>query len=205
MWNDGFCFLALRSEWLLTDLSCPQVSTPVLSFMWTLRLVYMAICLGYYELSLLLVLVFNFYEELRRNIRRHLLLFSRSAVRTKKCSCFFQMFSIQYFILDPKTLRFPCCRSFFGQRIGWRKAKRSPNGLYPRLRFVSLKEPDWQRAINNSLPNVNTIFNCDPQRLMIFRKCTFALDWLWVCSKIVKKTIITRTLLESWLNFWHWY
>ena len=26
-------------------------------------------------------------------------------------------------------------------------------------RFVSLKEPDWQRAINNSLPNVNTIFN----------------------------------------------
>ena len=69
------------------------------------------------------------------------------------------MFSIQYFILHPKILRFPFCRSFFGQRIGWRKAKRSPNGLYPRLRFVSLKEPDWQRAINNSLPNVNTIFN----------------------------------------------
>ena len=27
---------------------------------------------------------------------------------------FFQMFSMQYFILDPKTLRFPCCRSSFG-------------------------------------------------------------------------------------------
>ena len=55
------------------------------------------------------------------------------AVRTKKRSCVFQMFSIQYFILHPKTLRFPCCRSFFGQRIGWRKAKRSPDSLYPTL------------------------------------------------------------------------
>ena len=27
--------LALRSERLLTDLNCPQVSTPVLSFIWT--------------------------------------------------------------------------------------------------------------------------------------------------------------------------
>ena len=48
------------------------------------------------------------------------------------------MFSILYFIFDPKTLLFLCCRSFSGQRIGWRKAKRSPDGLYPRLRFVSL-------------------------------------------------------------------
>ena len=119
----------------------------------------MAICLGYYELSLLLVLVFQFLRRNPKKYSRHLLLFSRSAVRTNKCWCFFQMFSIQYFILHPKILRFPFCRSFFGQRIGWRKAKRSPNGLYPRLRFVSLKEPDWQRAINNSLPNVNTIFN----------------------------------------------
>ena len=119
----------------------------------------MAICLGYYELSLLLVLVFQFLRRNPKKYSRHLLLFSRSAVRTKKCWCFFQMFSIQYFILHPKIFRFPFCRSFVGQRIGWRKAKRSPNGLYPRLRFVSLKEPDWQRAINNSLPNVNTIFN----------------------------------------------
>ena len=28
--------LALRSEWLLTDLNCPQVSTSVLSFIWAL-------------------------------------------------------------------------------------------------------------------------------------------------------------------------
>ena len=27
------------------------------------------------------------------------------------------MFSIQYFILDPKTLRFPCCRSFLGKEF----------------------------------------------------------------------------------------
>ena len=32
---------------------------------------------------------------------------------------------------------------------------------------------------------------------------TFALDWLWVCSKIVKKTIITRALLESCLESSH--
>ena len=36
----------------------------------------------------------------------------------QKIPFFFQMFSIQYFFLDPKRLRFPCCLSFFGQRIG---------------------------------------------------------------------------------------
>ena len=77
----------------------------------------MAIWLGYYKLSLLLVLVFQFLRGTPNKHRRHLLLFSRSAVRTKKCSCFFQMFSIQYFILDPKTLRFPCCRSFLGKEL----------------------------------------------------------------------------------------
>ena len=34
-----------------------------------------------------------------------------------KLKCFLQMFSILHFILDPKTLRFPCCRSFLGAKL----------------------------------------------------------------------------------------
>ena len=42
----------------------------------------------------------------------------RAAGAPLKNACvFFQMFSIQYFILDPKTLRFPCCRSFLGTKL----------------------------------------------------------------------------------------
>ena len=104
----------------------------------------MAICLRYYELF---VTCISLPISMRHRFLK-LTFCCFHAVRTKKCSCFFQMFSIQYFILDPKTLRFPRCCSFLGQIIGWRKAKWSPDGLYPR-----------QRAINNSLPNVSTIFN----------------------------------------------
>ena len=151
-----FSALALRSGWLLTDLNCLQVSTPVLSFVWTL----------YGDLSRLPRVIFvtciSFPVSTRNATETFAGTFCCFHARLfglKNARVFFQMFSIQYFILDPKSLRFPCCRSFFGQRIGWRKAKRSADGLYAQLRFVSLKEPDWQRAINNSLPNVNTIFN----------------------------------------------
>ena len=44
-------------------------------------------------------------------------------------SCFFQMFSIQYFILDPKTFRFFLLSLILGHQMCWRKAKRSPDGL----------------------------------------------------------------------------
>ena len=52
----------------------------------------------------------------------YVLLFSRfhlKLVWTQKCrrQCFFQKFSIQYFILNPNTLRFPCCGSFLGTKF----------------------------------------------------------------------------------------
>ena len=55
----------------------------------------------------------NFYEKSRRNIVFVFLLFvlkfHLKLVCTLKC-LFFPSFSIQYFVLDPKILRFPCCR-----------------------------------------------------------------------------------------------
>ena len=78
----------------------------------------MAICLGYYQLSLLLVLVFQF---LQGTPKKHRSLFSYNLSLPFVVFTLFRLKnarSIQYFILDPKTLRFPFCRSFFGQRIG---------------------------------------------------------------------------------------
>ena len=46
-----------------------------------------------------------------------------------------KLVSIQYFILDSKTLHF-----------GWGKAKRSPDGLNPWFRLISLQEPQGWRA-----------------------------------------------------------
>ena len=55
----------------------------------------------------------NFYEKSRRNIAFVFILFvlkfNLKLVCTLKC-LFFPNFSIQYFVLDPKILRFPCCR-----------------------------------------------------------------------------------------------
>ena len=55
----------------------------------------------------------NLYEKSRRNIVFVFLLFvlkfHLKLVCTLKC-LFFPNFSIQYFVLDPKILRFPCCR-----------------------------------------------------------------------------------------------
>ena len=61
----------------------------------------------------------NFYEKRRRNIRIVFWVFFCFVVSSeigldKKMLVFFpKLFCIQYFILDSKTLRFPCCRSFF--------------------------------------------------------------------------------------------
>ena len=98
-----------------------------------------------------------------------LLLFSRfhlKLVWTKKCLCFFQMFSIQYFILDPKTLLFPCCRSSFGLRNNWLKKSQAKSGWFissaPLGKFTRAGLTFWklsQRATTPSLPKVNTIFN----------------------------------------------
>ena len=54
------------------------------------------------------------------------------------------MFSFQYFILDPKTLRFPCCRSFLGTVLVEEKPSevRTIYILGSTL-LVQLKETDW--------------------------------------------------------------
>ena len=78
----------------------------------------MAICLGYYELSLLLVLVFQFLRRNPKKYSRHLLLFSRSAVRTKKMLVFFSKCfpsNISFWIL--KFFVFPSVAHFLGKEL----------------------------------------------------------------------------------------
>ena len=103
-------------------------------------------------ISVLLVLFFHFLPE---TSKKHIWF-------ELKCFCFFQMFCIQYFIWDSKTLRFPCCHSCFGLKIGWKKKTKTSE--VRRLRLVSLRESDWhlensRKQLNNSLPKVNMIFN----------------------------------------------
>ena len=49
----------------------------------------------------------------------------------------------------------------------------------------------------------------EPQRPMIFRKSTFALDWMVAVDlqQNSEKITITmeKSLLESWLESWYWY
>ena len=66
----------------------------------------------------------NFCAKSRRNIvfvfLRFVLKFHLKLACTLKC-LFFPNFSIQYFVLDPKIFRLPCCRSavanFFGTKL----------------------------------------------------------------------------------------
>ena len=49
--------------------------------------------------------------------------------------------NISFWIL--KLFVFPAVTHFLGKElVEEKKAKQSPDGLYPQLRFVSLKEPD---------------------------------------------------------------
>ena len=90
---------------------------------------------------------FVFFQFLSGTPKKHLpasffvflslpLLFSHCS--DKKFLCFFQIFSIQYFFLDPKSLRFPCCRSFFGQK-NWLKKSQAKSG-----RFISSAKSNQQ-------------------------------------------------------------
>ena len=143
--------LALRSEWLLTDLNCPQVSTPVLSFVWTL----------YGDLSRLLRVIFITcisFPICTRNAEErfagtfccfHARLFGLKNARVFS-KCF--PYNISFWIL--KLFVFPAVAHFFGKEF----VEEKPSEVLT-VYILGLKEPDWQRAINNSLPNVNTIFN----------------------------------------------
>ena len=115
----------------MTDLNCPhpQVSISVLFFIRTLmsRTLGLAICLGYSRDMFVTCLIFpictrngerkfiSFFVFLRTFCCFHA--FISNWFGLKNARVFFQMFSIQYFILDPKTLRFPCCRSFLGTKL----------------------------------------------------------------------------------------
>ena len=76
----------------------------------------------------------------------------------KNACVFFQncsLSNISFWIL--KLFVFHAVTHFLGLKIGWRQARRSPDGLYPRFRFVSLQESDWhlensRKKQNNSLP-----------------------------------------------------
>ena len=156
----SLCNICVRSLIVDWPINYPQVfSTPVLLLCGHLRREHwLAICQGYYELCLLLVLFFRFLRETSKTHSHHpfFFLFSHTFWRlvwTKKCSYFFQLFSIQYFILDSKTLRFPCCRSFFWAQ-NWLK-KSQAGGLYPRLRFVGLQ--DWH--LENSRKELQLLAN----------------------------------------------
>ena len=78
----------------------------------------------------------------------------------------FSLSNISFGVL--KAVRFPCCRSFFWAQNWLKKAKRSPDVLYPRLRLVSLYKnridsiilENSRKGQNNSLPKVNTINSC---------------------------------------------
>ena len=137
-----------------TELNHQHVRTLFLSFIRTLISKLIIDFSSLNEICFLLVLQLQF---LRETSKKHLHRFCflrfccfRSVVLDSseiglgsimlKLICFLQLFSILYFILDPKTLRFPCCRSFLGT-----KGKRSPDGLriYPRRRLASWVEPDW--------------------------------------------------------------
>ena len=74
----------------------------------------MAICLGYYELSLLLVLVFQF---LRGNIRRHLCCFHARLFGLKNACVFSKCFpsNISFCIL--KFFVFPSVAHFLGKEL----------------------------------------------------------------------------------------
>ena len=131
--DDSYCvssaFGVIVDYFWSLNCTCPQVSTPVLSFIRTFKFQenWLAICLGYYELCMLLVLFFQFLPETSKKHICCLNFLLSKLIWTQKCFCFFQMFCIQYFIWDSKTLRFPCCRSSFGHKIGLKKKNtRSP-------------------------------------------------------------------------------
>ena len=127
-------------------LNCPQVNTPVLSFIRTFKCQenWLAICLGYYELCMLLVLFFQF---LRGTSKKHFC--CRNWFGLKNAFVFFQMFCIQYFIWDSKLFVFHAEK----------KTKRSPVAPLGKFTRAGLTFRKLLQTANNSLPKVNMIFN----------------------------------------------
>ena len=160
----SLCNICVRSRIVDWPINCPQVISALVLLLrgHLCREHWLAICQGYYELCLLLVLFFRFLRETsKKHSHRPFFLFSHKSYvlfcsfiwnwfGLKNARVFFQMFSIQYFILDSKTLRFPCCRSFFGAQNRLKKSQAksgrfissAPLCWFTRLTFGK----HWQRA-----------------------------------------------------------